>query len=99
MAEVQLLLAEKRTALSILRIGIAVLTLPLSVLGLLVVTSKYYDPGKVPQFLVPLLALAVGLVLLGVYLIIHSFRSMRRYDRLIQRIKQKYSAIAELIFS
>ena len=41
--EVQLLLAEKRTSLSVMRTGIAVLVVPLSVLSLLIATSKYYD--------------------------------------------------------
>ena len=39
--EIQLLLAEKRTALSSMRTGIAVFALPLSVLSVLVATSKY----------------------------------------------------------
>ena len=42
---IQLLLAEKRTALSAVRTGIAVFTLPLSVTTVLVTTSRYYTPG------------------------------------------------------
>ena len=45
--EVQLVLAEKRTALSAMRAGIAVFVLPLSVLSALIATSKYYDLLKV----------------------------------------------------
>jgi uncharacterized membrane protein YkgB len=41
--EVQLVLAEKRTSLAAMRTGIAVFALPLSVLSVLVATSKYYD--------------------------------------------------------
>ena len=37
--EVQLLLAEKRTSLSAMRIGIAVFAFPLSVLSVLIATS------------------------------------------------------------
>src|SRR5437899_2511256 len=66
--EVQLILAEKRTALSSLRTGIAIFALPLSVLSLLVATSRYYDVVKVLHFLLPLLALNAGLVALGAYL-------------------------------
>jgi len=51
--EIQLLLAEKRTALSSMRTGIAVFALPLSVLSVLVATSKYYDVLRVLHFLVP----------------------------------------------
>jgi len=39
--EGQLILAEKRTSLAVIRTGIAVFALPLSVLSLLIVTSKY----------------------------------------------------------
>lgn len=96
-SEVQLLLAEKRTSLSTLRTGIAVFALPLSVLGLLVATSRYYDPTQVMGFLLPLLGLCALLGLLGAYLIIQSLRHIRRHHRLIRRIKQEYSAVAEYI--
>jgi uncharacterized membrane protein YidH (DUF202 family) len=95
--EVQLLLAEKRTSLAALRTGIAVFALPLSVLGLLVATSKYYEPGRVLGFLLPLLGLCGALSLLGAFLIVQAIRHLRLHDRLIRQIKQKHSAIAEFI--
>lgn len=96
-SEVQLLLAEKRTSLSTLRTGIAVFALPVSVLGLLVATSRYYDPMQAMEFLLPLLGLCTLLALLGAYLIIHSLRHIRHQNRLIRRIKEEYSVIAEFI--
>jgi hypothetical protein len=42
-AEIQLLLAEKRTSLAVLRTGITMAILPLSVMSLLVATSRYYE--------------------------------------------------------
>lgn len=96
-SEVQLLLAEKRTSLSTLRTGIAVFVLPLSVLGLLVATSRYYETDQVMGFLIPLLGICALLGLLGAYLIIRSLRNIRRHHRLIRRIKLEYSAIAEYI--
>ena len=95
--EIQLLLAEKRTALSTLRAGIAVFALPLSVLSFLVATSKYYQPLRVLEFLVPLLALNAGLVGLGSYLIVHSILRIRHYDKVIKEIKRQHSAIAEFV--
>jgi len=97
--EIQLLLAEKRTALSSLRAGIAVFALPLSVLSFLVATSKYYQPLRVLEFLVPLLALNAGLVGLGCYLIVHSILRIRHYDKVIKEIKRQHSAIAEFVDS
>ena len=59
--KVQLILAEKRTPLAVMRTGIAVFVLPLSVLSALVATSKFYDstagalcrydyPGRLPGY-------------------------------------------------
>ena len=95
--EIQLILAEKRTALSSLRTGIAVFALPLSVLSVLIATSKYYDVIRVLHFLLPLLALNVALIVLGSYLIIHSIMRIRRYDRMIKELKLQHSAIAEWV--
>ncbi len=97
MNEVQLLLAEERTWLAVMRTGIAVLVLPLSVLSLLVATSKYYDAGSVLHFLLPLALLCLALLLFGAYLIIHSARKIRRIDHLIHRIKLEHSAIANFL--
>ena len=95
--EVQLILAEKRTSLASLRTGIAVFALPLSVLGLLVATSKYYEPSQVLLLLLPLLGLSAALAVLGTFLVIRSVRSIHHHDRLIQQLKAKYSAIAQFI--
>ncbi len=95
--ELQIILAEKRTALASLRTGIAVFALPLSVLGLLVATSRYYEPTRVLHFLVPLLGLSALLAIFGGYLVVHSMMRIHHYDRLIHRLKQEYGALAEFI--
>ena len=59
--EIQVLLAEKRTALASLRTGIAVFALPLSVLSALIATSRYYSMDKVIPLMVPLMLLNLGL--------------------------------------
>lgn len=95
--EIQLILAEKRTALSSLRTGIAVFALPLSVLSVLIATSKYYQVLNVLNFLVPLLALSAALIVLGCYLVIHSILRIRHHDRLIKELKRQHSALAEFM--
>jgi uncharacterized membrane protein YidH (DUF202 family) len=95
--EVQLVLAEKRTSLAVLRTGIAVLVLPLSVLSVLIATSRYYDFLHVLHLMVPLLILSSLLVVFGVYLVLRSIIRMHHYDQLILKIKQKHSGIAEFI--
>lgn len=95
--EVQLVLAEKRTSLSVMRTGIAVLALPLSVMSLLIATSKYYDVVHVLHFLIPLGVLNIALLFLGAYLIIRSIIRMRHYDHLIHEIKLAHSVIGKFI--
>jgi uncharacterized membrane protein YkgB len=95
--EVQLLLAEKRTSLSAMRTGIAVFVFPLSVLSVLIATSKFYEVGKVLLWLVPLGLLNLGLVALGIYLITRAVIRIRHYDRLLDELKRKNRRLAELL--
>ena len=95
--EVQLLLAEKRTSLAAMRTGIAVFALPLSVVSILIATSKYYDIIQVMHLLVPLLTICVALVFLGSYLIIRAITRIHRYDELTLKLKRKHSSIAEFV--
>jgi hypothetical protein len=94
---VQLVLAEKRTSLSAMRTGIAVFALPLSVLGVLVATSKLYDILHVLPLLVPLLALCGILAVLGAYLIVRALVRIHHHDRMIVEMKRKHSRIAEFM--
>ena len=95
--EMQLLLAEKRTALSTLRTGIVIFAFPLSVLSVLITTSGSYDWREVMHWLVPLLILTLGLTALAIYLIAHSFRRLHHYDRIITELKRKHSKLAEFL--
>ena len=97
LGEIQVLLSEKRTALSSMRTGIAVFALPLSVLSVLIATSRYYSIGKVMPLLMPLLLLNPGLVVLGTWLVFHSIRRLHHYDRRIRELTQKYRSLAEVV--
>ena len=93
---IQLILAEKRTTLAVMRTGIGVFTLPLSVVTVLVATSRYYNFLETYHFLVPLLVLCTGLVVLAVYLIHRSVLRIWKQDAIIKMIKEKDSALLEL---
>lgn len=95
--EVQLVLAEKRTSLATMRTGIAVFALPLSVLSVLVATSKYYEIDQVLYLFLPLLGLCGGLVVLGVYLTHRSVRRIRHYDDLILELKKENPRLSRFI--
>ncbi len=96
-ARVQLLLAEKRTALAALRTGIAIFTLPLSVTTVLVTTSRYYAFIENLHYLIPLLLLCVVLVAVGGYLIFVSLIRHRHQNEQIRKIKMKHAAWKDLI--
>ena len=95
--EVQLLLAEKRTSLSAMRAGIAVFAFPLSVLSVLIATSKSYNVHEVMHWLVPLLLLSLGLVVLGIYLVTRAVVRIHHYDHLLDELKRKNHRLAELL--
>jgi len=97
LGEIQVLLSEKRTALSSMRTGIAVFALPLSVLSVLIATSRYYSIGKVMPLLMPLLLLNLGLVMLGTWLVFHSISRLHHYDRRIRELTKKYRSLAEVV--
>jgi uncharacterized membrane protein YidH (DUF202 family) len=95
--EIQVLLAEKRTALASLRAGIAVFALPLSVLSALIATSRYYSMDKVIPLMVPLMLLNLGLVALGCWLVFRSIHRIRHFETRIRELSQKYHSIAQFI--
>jgi uncharacterized membrane protein YidH (DUF202 family) len=97
LGEIQVILSEKRTSLSALRTGIAIFALPLSVLSVLIATSRLYNIGKVMPLLLPLLLLNFGLIVLGTWLIYRAIRHIHRYDHRIRELTQKYRSIADFV--
>ena len=95
--ELQLLLAEKRTALATLRTGIAIFAFPLSILGALIATSKSYELHAVMHWLVPLLLINLGLTGLAVYLIVRALRRLHHYDHVIREFKQHHRQLERLL--
>jgi uncharacterized membrane protein YidH (DUF202 family) len=95
--EVQLILAEKRTSLASLRTGIAVFAIPLSIMGVLVATSRYYEILDVLHLFVAVMVISALLLALGGYLIVRAIVKLRHEDRMISEIKRKHSVIAEFI--
>lgn len=95
--EIQIILSEKRTALSFLRTGIAVFVLPLSVLSALIATSRYYEFAAVKHLIVPLLFLCACLVLLATYLVVRAVIRIHHYDKVISRIKEKHSILNQFL--
>lgn len=94
---VSLLLAEKRTSLSMLRTAIAILTLPSSIFTVLIVTSRYYDVSTALHFVLPLVIICIVLVFLGIYLVFRSFKKIKMIDHKIQEITNKDKLIQDIL--
>src|SRR4026208_2416654 len=95
--EIQVLLAEKRTALAAMRTGIAVFALPLSVLSALIATSRYYSMDKVLPLLLPLMLLNLGLVVLGTWLVFRSIHRIHHFEHRIRELSATYRSNAQFI--
>ena len=93
----QLLLAEKRTSLSVLRTGSAIFVLPLSMLGLLIATAKSYQNEAILHLLIPALCICAGLILLAVILIVRALLHLRHYDQLLHQLKKAHPLLGSLI--
>ena len=95
--QVQLLLSEKRTSLSVMRTGIAMLALPLSIFSAQIATSKYYEITHVWPLLALVSSINLLLIAFSAYLIIRSLLRMHRYDQAIAAIKREHEALKKLI--
>ncbi|MHA1938330.1 MAG: hypothetical protein ACXABV_07115 [Candidatus Thorarchaeota archaeon] len=74
--------AEKRTHLAELRTGIGILTIPMSLLTILIATSDYYSVSDVLALVGGLVIGIVILLLIGAHLVFSSLRKIRGDDRL-----------------
>ena len=96
-ATLQLLLAEKRTAMALLRTGIAVMVLPMSVISFLVATSRLYDILHVNYLVIPLLLVTGLLIVLSGYLILRAVLQLHFYDRSLKRLKSGHPQLMSIL--
>lgn len=95
--EAQLILAEKRTSMAAMRTGIAVFALPLSVLGLLIVTSRYYNILHVLPLIIPLGIMLIALIMLSSYLVVKALRNIHHNDKMIMQLKTCHSKLSQFL--
>lgn len=82
MAFIRTIDAEKRTHLAELRTGIGILTVPLSLLTILIATSNYYSVEQVFGYIFGLVIGIIILFFVGGYLVLSSLRRIRSDNRL-----------------
>lgn len=94
---IQLLLAEKRTSLAVLRTGVTVGLIPLSVTTVLVSLSRFYDWADNLHFLLPMYALLTFLTGVSFYLVVRSIYRIRQQDKLIESLRREYPSLAPFL--
>lgn len=97
MNRMQVILAEKRTSLSVLRTGIVLLTLPMTIVAFLITTSSFWDAMSNLIYLIPLFTLNTFLAVLGLTLIGRAWRRIRNYDRAIELIKEHSKKLGHFV--
>lgn len=98
MSEVQLLLAEKRTSYALLRTGVTVSLIPVSIWTLLISTSKLYDVFDVLWLLAPVMVIASLLFLLGAGLVTRALLELRHIDRTMDGLKRSDTLLETLMY-
>jgi uncharacterized membrane protein YidH (DUF202 family) len=95
--EIQVILAEKRTSLSLLRTGITIYALPLSVLSFLVVTSKLYEVQDITFLFASLMALVIFLVVLGTFFVYRALSRIHAHDHRIAELRKEHRFLERVI--
>src|SRR5262249_31314094 len=94
--QLELLLSEKRTSLSVVRTGTAIAALPLSILSLLVATSKLYAWPGVEALLVPRLVICALLSVFAASLVVLGVRPLPAHDRRITELRRQDPLLGKL---
>ena len=95
--EILVLLQEKRTALRMVRIGIAAIIAQITILGFLIATSKYYEWMQVMHLWIPFALLNLIVLGLAGYFIFGSLIHIHRLDQQIIRFKKSHGRIADFM--
>lgn len=95
--EVQLLLAEKRTAFALLRTGMSVSLVPMSVWTVLVATSSLWTVWDSWWMLIPLMLVALGAFGLGAYLVSRALAYLAHVDRVLLGLRASDTLLEDLL--
>lgn len=94
--EISLLLSEKRTYLSILRTGVAIFGLSVTVLSVLVAITEYREFFTGGAF-VGIIVVLGAIALIGLGLTVQAERKVRRIDHMVKRIEKESKRVAEIV--
>ena len=95
--EIQLLLAEKRTALSVLRTGVGISVLPLGIFSLLIATSGNYNTTGVLHLMIPVIAVCIALFIFSGYLVARAMKKISMLENRIHKTTHQSAAFETLL--
>ena len=98
MTEVQLLLAEKRTSYALLRTGVTVSLIPVSIWTLLISTSRMWNVFDVLWLFVPVMIVATVLCLLGTWLVLHALAHLQHIERTLEGLRKSDTLLEDLMY-
>lgn len=99
MSEVQLLLAEKRTSFALMRTGVTVSLVPLSLASVLIATSAFWSVWDVWWLLIPLAFVGLVFLALGAFLIFHAMEHLAHTDRVLMGLRATDTLLEDLLIS
>ncbi len=97
LAEIQVLLAEKRTYYALLRSAIAIATLPLTVIVFLIATTKYHDLFNRPWLSTVVIIVLAAIVVTGISLGARANRKIKKLNGFVDKIKSENKRLAEIV--
>lgn len=87
-------LADKRTILAYLRTGIAILTLPLSMITILIATSSHYNIPDVILLFSTMVTVSVVLLAVGIHMVVQSFRQLGAVNRRLGDLEERFTYLS-----
>jgi uncharacterized membrane protein YidH (DUF202 family) len=95
--ELQVLLSEKRTYFSILRTGLAIVTVPFTVIIFLVATATYHHLFENTWFGAALIAILLGISVAGTYISYQASLKIGKLNNYIRTAEKHNKRIDEII--
>lgn len=97
MSEVQLLLAEKRTSFALMRTGVTVSLVPLSVWSVLIATSSLWSIWDVWWLVIPIGVVTLAFFTLGALLIFNAMDHLAHTDKVMLGLRQSDTLLEDLL--
>jgi uncharacterized membrane protein YidH (DUF202 family) len=97
LSEIQLLLSEKRTYFALLRTGLAVFTVPLTVIVFLVATSNYHKLFADSSISFVTIAALLIIAISGLSVFYIASRKLKNISQLIKRIKREDKRLSRIV--